>query len=662
MSLRAALCLVAVLDARGDPVGAAHTDSAAVLGQLSLSPGTLQPAFSPSVAAYTADEQVGASVALQLSASSPAATVTLYRGPAPPPPPPSPPGRPQHYANPYSGPCTGGDKFVTLQGIPGEFCSPHCNGAGSTCPAVPAGGSGVVGECVVETAGITDGCAMSCTTAGAHCPGASQCVTTGASGAAAKICTYHSGPSPPPSPPGPTPPPPPPPGKTLGGRWYYIEAAGGQRDEYLITVTGPGAFNVAVVSGGHGWATATGSMNGDSLTVHFDNGVQDEGTVNGQFTSIDWNDGTQWVKESSPSPSPPSPPTHHDITGDWRYVDSGGSSHTYAVDQSPDGSFTATGDGQPWHSANGVVESSGDVTIKYDTTGSMHGSLENADDTIAWQDGTAWDKTSADAESADEGVSIGYHNHRQLLLTRTTIAAVSPLLTGAATRLTVVGCSISSKGSTSHCAGTGKLNATIELGNQTNESVLLTIVVEDPASTGNSSTRSVTTLTLVSTAPSPGGGAAACYSALGSVCEPSRRQGLFQCAACAGSHPQPLHQAGCNQSQIQAWCSNATCVPVLQQLCGAAKAAGTFQCASCIGAHQQDLNASCTAAQEQAWCTGGGPAPPPTPPGPPAPPTPGQCVPCGSATTCCTPGLSPPQLCPGGAQCCACKAASCACN
>ena len=551
---------------------------------------------------------------------------------------------------------------MTLQGIAGEFCSPHC-GTGSTCPAVPAGGSGVVGECVVDESGsgTASGCAMSCVTAGAHCPGTSQCVSTGAS--PAKICTYlRSGPSPPPSPP-------PPPGNTLGGLWYYIESATGQRDEYQITVTGPGLFNVAVVSGGHGWTTARGVMHGDSLTCTFDNGNQDHGTVNGQFTSIDWNDGTQWRKESSPSPSPPSPPTHHDITGDWRYVDSGGSSHTYAVDQSSDGSFTATGDGQPWHSANGVVQSTGDVTIKYDTTGSMHGSLVNADRTITWQDGTDWDKISAEEDSADEGVSLDrylrshQHNHRQLLLTRTATAAVRPLLTSTATRLTAVGCSISSKAGTSHCAGTGKLNATIELGNQTNESLLLTIVVDDPAGTSNSSTRSVTTLTLVSTAPSPGGGSAACYSALGSVCEPSRRQGLFQCATCAGSHPQPLHQAGCNQSQIQAWCSNATCVPVLQQLCAAAKAAGTFQCASCIGAHAQNLNASCTAAQEEAWCTGGAPAPsPPPPPGPPAPPAPGRCAPCGNATTCCMPGLNPPQLCPGGAQCCACKAASCACS
>ena len=228
---------------------------------------------------------------------------------------------------------------------------------------------------------------------------------------------------------------------------------------------------------------------------------------------------------------------------------------------------------------------------------------------------------------------------------------------------------ISSNGSTAHCVGQGKLNATIEIGYQTNDSVLLSIVVEDRTrlasgstagvSASKSSNRSVTTLTIVVTAPSPGGSAAACYSALGSVCDPSRRQGLFQCASCAGSHPQPLHKAGCNQSQIQAWCSNATCVPLLQQLCAAAKAAGAFQCASCIGAHTQNLNATCTATQEEDWCTGGEPAPPPTPPGP---PTPSQCVPCGNASTCCTPGLSPPQLCPGGAQCCACKAASCACN
>lgn len=137
-------------------------------------------------------------------------------------------------------------------------------------------------------------------------------------------------------------------------------------------------------------------------------------------------------------------------------------------------------------------------------------------------------------------------------------------------------------------------------------------------------------------------------------------KGLFQCATCAGSHTQPLHAAGCNESQISAWCSNTTCLPVLAQICGNARAAGTFQCASCIGSHSSILNnTSCTAAEEQAWCTGIGPSPP-APPAP--PPSPGQCKPCGSAATCCTPGLNPPQLCPGGAQCCDCKAASCACN
>ncbi len=567
---------------------------------------------------------------------------------------------------------------MTLQGIDGEFCAPPCS-ATSLCPSAPADSKDVVGSCVVEDAGsgTPNACAMSCVAAGAKCPGNGKCIATSATGPAAKICTYlGKGPSPSPSPPPPHPPPPPP-SKTLAGLWSYTESGTGQRDEYRITMDNQAAFDVAVVAGGHGWTTAHGTIDGGgSVSCHFDNGNTNDGNLNADYTLITWSDGTSWTKEGSSPPSPP--PAHHDITGQWDYMDSGGQSHQYEVDQQSGGLFTANGDGHPWSSATGSVDSDGTVIINYDVTGTVSGHLgpgiHGADGIINWQDGTHWEKATAHAKSAANGV---YNYSRRLLLANITARAVlvAQVVPAAAAASAVGGCLISSKGSTAHCAGKGKLNATIELGSQTNDSILLSIVVEDPGQPpytsllatgirgGNSSTRSVTTLTIVSAtpAPSPGGGAAACYTALGSICDSSRRQGVFQCATCAGSHSQPLHQAGCNQSQIQAWCSNATCMPILQQLCGAAKAAGVFQCASCVGAHSQTLNrtASCTAEQEQAWCTGAGPTPPPSPP---SPPSPGQCVPCGSAATCCTPGLSPPQLCPGGSQCCSCKAASCACN
>lgn len=548
-------------------------------------------------------------------------------------PPPTPPPSTPHYANPYTGACTGGDKRVQLPGIPGEFCAPHCTGTGSACPAVPYS-TGVKGDCIVDEdgGGTPSGCAMTCAgTSAAGCPAGAKCVDTSASGAGAHICTYEGkGPKPPPPP---NPPPPPAPPKGLVGDWIYDPPNGGH-DVYQISSTGSGEFQVKVVSGGSGWKTAHGVLDGTHVSITFDNGNQDSGETTKGGTTIDWTDGTTWTRKTSPSP-PPSPSPGHSIGGSWHYNDDKGNDHMYLVDALSDGSFTAKGDGQPWHTASGHV-SMPNIDIKYDISGEMTGTVSGDYSKITWQDGTDWTRSGRRLSEQDSG----------LLLARMLQHPLPARIDANPAHVTLTCPGSASK---SHCEDKGKLSASVAVGNTTGVATL-SIVVE----AADNSSRSVYSLTVNVTAPppAPSGG---CYGALGSVCDAARKQGMFACGSCAGAHTQPLHAAGCNQSQIQTWCSNATCAPALEAVCAAAKKAGAFQCASCIGAHRVAINTSCTAAEEQAWCAGGGPSPAPPPPAP------GQCTACGSAAVCCVPGQSPPQLCPGGSQCCACGKPSCAC-
>ena len=69
-------------------------------------------------------------------------------GPPPPPTPPGPPPSGSHYGDPAKGPCLPDEKAVTINGISGSYCAPHCS-ASAPCPAVPAGTTAAP-QCVVS--------------------------------------------------------------------------------------------------------------------------------------------------------------------------------------------------------------------------------------------------------------------------------------------------------------------------------------------------------------------------------------------------------------------------------------------------------------------------------------------------------------------------------
>ena len=146
-----------------------------------------------------------------------------------------------------------------------------------------------------------------------------------------------------------------------------------------------------------------------------------------------------------------------------------------------------------------------------------------------------------------------------------------------------------------------------------------------------------------------------CRSELEKLCDVQRRTSIFACGTCAGANEGPLHAAGCSSGYIQAFCANQTCTvcaptPVLYRcatilrhgchttarrpfllgpdaclrvqarvggrlpsLCAAAKAQGSFECAVCIGEASAGgkLNGTfCTAADEEAYCSGQAPPSP----------------------------------------------------
>ncbi len=89
------------------------------------------------------------------------------------------------YEDPYTTTCAANELNVTLEGVPGAFCSPPCTASG-TCPA---GGSGSVqAECALEVNGASTPtyCALICTPGQAGCPKGATCQAIQGVG----ICTY----------------------------------------------------------------------------------------------------------------------------------------------------------------------------------------------------------------------------------------------------------------------------------------------------------------------------------------------------------------------------------------------------------------------------------------------------------------------------------------
>jgi len=89
------------------------------------------------------------------------------------------------YEDPYTTKCAANELNVTLEGVPGAFCSPPCTASG-TCPA---GGSGSVqAECALEVNGASTPtyCALICTPGQAGCPKGATCQAIQGVG----VCTY----------------------------------------------------------------------------------------------------------------------------------------------------------------------------------------------------------------------------------------------------------------------------------------------------------------------------------------------------------------------------------------------------------------------------------------------------------------------------------------
>ena len=107
-------------------------------------------------------------------------------GPPGPAPPPGPAGG--HWANPgKSGKGCGssGDVPVHFPDATHECCLPKCTG--TTCPAAPAGTTGVSGACDVSTTGKPPFtyCSLNCKVGSTGCPAGASCVSVGSVG----VCT-----------------------------------------------------------------------------------------------------------------------------------------------------------------------------------------------------------------------------------------------------------------------------------------------------------------------------------------------------------------------------------------------------------------------------------------------------------------------------------------
>ena len=99
------------------------------------------------------------------------------------------------YGNPNTGDCMAGEQKVSIQGIPGSFCSPACSPT-QPCPADKYHLATAEGQCVLQTPGASkpSQCALICEPNGMYpnggCPMSAKCQPIQGLG----ICTYPTGP------------------------------------------------------------------------------------------------------------------------------------------------------------------------------------------------------------------------------------------------------------------------------------------------------------------------------------------------------------------------------------------------------------------------------------------------------------------------------------
>ena len=95
------------------------------------------------------------------------------------------------YSNPSTGACQKDEAKVSINGIPGAFCSPTCNPA-NPCPKDAHFGATAEGQCVLETPGHAQPsqCALICKPSAGGCPRGASCQPIQGLG----ICTYPAGP------------------------------------------------------------------------------------------------------------------------------------------------------------------------------------------------------------------------------------------------------------------------------------------------------------------------------------------------------------------------------------------------------------------------------------------------------------------------------------
>mgnify|MGYP001162499526 FL=1 len=95
------------------------------------------------------------------------------------------------YGNPNTGGCMTDEKKVSIQGIPGSFCSPECSPT-QPCPADKYRLATAEGQCVLQTPGASkpSQCALICEPNGMYpnggCPMSAKCQPIKGLG----ICTY----------------------------------------------------------------------------------------------------------------------------------------------------------------------------------------------------------------------------------------------------------------------------------------------------------------------------------------------------------------------------------------------------------------------------------------------------------------------------------------
>ena len=191
----------------------------------------------------------------------------------------------------------------------------------------------------------------------------------------------------------------------LTGDWTYHYSGGSPGDPgdvYEIVESAQGGnFTARVLSSGKaapGWTTASGTDVDSHISIRFDNGVLDSGTVDASCSHIRWKDGTQWARKGAGPAGPPPPPpapASRSLSGLWDYTNGAGQRDVYRITE--DGSseeFTVAivSGHEQWHTATGSVTGplKQQVTIKFDSGITDTGSISLDYNTIRWEDKSVW--------------------------------------------------------------------------------------------------------------------------------------------------------------------------------------------------------------------------------------------------------------------------------